>query len=564
MVSLTDIIRKGSIRIPGFDFDRLLNEGSEHTDFASANEAPLPVSSPSPPSHGGKRRLLSDSSADEVASRAIVNNSRVKGSNDGDRGEESIVISEDDSPSGGTAAVWKVHRGPRRPTKVRKVKRSPAKFSSSPHHCEEVGGPSIWKRLPDLPTSEVATRARLWLDDIEEIRSRSSNLQGAFNRKLKDRIAVLVSCIDILSRRSEEAGSLDYLHVRNSDLESQVRSQAREVSRLKEDLDNSEMKVRELNSEIRALRDRIGSSGTSSVEQRGTSPKKGKVADRNSSVRHQKSSSVDVDAMTDRILGIVNEGLDRRMKTFQVYEDRIVNLMEDLVGMRAGLVEWRDNFSPAPSVIGGSSVQGDSSRFKLGKGGQPKALPKIISNVQVVPPRDVIPRSEERIPLEMVEVEMEDLVVVDGGPNNWKKVTSRREKRQKGSESKLRPEPLELAGNREVPVTPRTYGGRTPVKRDGPRSIGGRIPKVAAVSIKSADDSVSYAEILKKARSSFSLTDLGIGSSRICEAANGGILIEVLDPDGGSKADMLVSRLEKVLGKSIDSVAISRPVKMGR
>lgn len=70
---------------------------------------------------------------------------------------------------------------------------------------------------------------------------------------------------------------------------------------------------------------------------------------------------------------------------------------------------------------------------------------------------------------------------------------------------------------------------------------------------------MSYADMLKKAKASFSLKELGIESSKIREAANGGLLIEVHDQDGGSKADVLASRLRTVLG---ESVQVTRPIKM--
>lgn len=70
---------------------------------------------------------------------------------------------------------------------------------------------------------------------------------------------------------------------------------------------------------------------------------------------------------------------------------------------------------------------------------------------------------------------------------------------------------------------------------DGPRASGGRpgvrLPKAAAVSIRTPNGGASYADIMKKAKSSFALTDLGIDSARIREAANGW-----WDPDRGSQA----------------------------
>lgn len=106
------------------------------------------------------------------------------------------------------------------------------------------------------------------------------------------------------------------------------------------------------------------------------------------------------------------------------------------------------------------------------------------------------------------------------------------------------------SGVRANPSDPRASVGRP----------GVRLPKAAAVSSKASKDGVSYADIMKKAKSSFALTEIGIDSARIREVANGGILIEVPGPDGASKADTLVDRLKMVLG---ESASVTRPIKMG-
>lgn len=48
---------------------------------------------------------------------------------------------------------------------------------------------------------------------------------------------------------------------------------------------------------------------------------------------------------------------------------------------------------------------------------------------------------------------------------------------------------------------------------------------------------MTYAEILKKARSEGSLVELGIGYTRIRKAVNGRIIIEIPGAEGASKAD---------------------------
>lgn len=53
-----------------------------------------------------------------------------------------------------------------------------------------------------------------------------------------------------------------------------------------------------------------------------------------------------------------------------------------------------------------------------------------------------------------------------------------------------------------------------------------RPPKTVAVAIK-GDEGFSYADALKKARTEISLKEIGIDTTKIRRAANGGIIIEI-------------------------------------
>lgn len=317
------------------------------------------------------------------------------------------------------------------------------------------------------------------------------------------RINALESCVSILSRRADEVGSETYMRARNKDLECQVRAQDREISRLKDDLEASERKIKDLNLEIRGFRDRIGSSG-SSLGPSGGPAETGVVVV--SSVG-EKKSTVDADELTNRILKTVNEGLDDRMKVFQLYEDRIVGLMENLVDMRSNLVSWRNGSvsSLARSAADGLTAREESGQVGSRIEGVSRTLLKIIGNVQLAPPRGEA--SVDFDPRSMVEVEMSDLKNSD--INEWTVMSGRRDRRQR-SGSQSRAGPPGLGDKKEVRATPGARGGRTPMRKEK-----SRIPRVSAVSIKSMSDKFSYADILKTAKSSFSLRELGIESSKI-------------------------------------------------
>lgn len=89
-----------------------------------------------------------------------------------------------------------------------------------------------------------------------------------------------------------------------------------------------------------------------------------------------------------------------------------------------------------------------------------------------------------------------------------------------------------------------------------------RAPRTAAVSIVGdhKKEGFSYGDILRKARQSIALNDLGIDQTRIRFGATGGMLIEVHGPENKAKADRLAARLREVIP---EGAKISRPMKMG-
>lgn len=95
-------------------------------------------------------------------------------------------------------------------------------------------------------------------------------------------------------------------------------------------------------------------------------------------------------------------------------------------------------------------------------------------------------------------------------------------------------------------------------RRDGKR----RLPSTAAVALRTLEDGgISYADILKQAKSGISLADLRIDNPRIRKAVNGGIIIEVPGADGAERADRLANRLREVVG----GVAhVGRPTARGK
>ncbi|EFN70397.1 hypothetical protein EAG_04919, partial [Camponotus floridanus] len=84
-------------------------------------------------------------------------------------------------------------------------------------------------------------------------------------------------------------------------------------------------------------------------------------------------------------------------------------------------------------------------------------------------------------------------------------------------------------------------------------------PKTAAVCIKGRTDDFSYAEALRKARTSISLSELEIGAPRIRKGVNGSTIIEISGPENSEKADRLVVKLQEVL----EDAVVTRPIIKG-
>jgi hypothetical protein len=96
--------------------------------------------------------------------------------------------------------------------------------------------------------------------------------------------------------------------------------------------------------------------------------------------------------------------------------------------------------------------------------------------------------------------------------------------------------------------------------KPSPRSRGLSLPSTAGivVALKPGAEA-SYASILAKATSSFSLAEVGLDSVRVRKTAAGARILEVTNADSGRAADLLCEKLEAVIGAD---ARIYRPVKM--
>lgn len=95
--------------------------------------------------------------------------------------------------------------------------------------------------------------------------------------------------------------------------------------------------------------------------------------------------------------------------------------------------------------------------------------------------------------------------------------------------------------------------------RSGQRIDKRKPPRSSIMAINTNEDPRSYSEILKKARTDITLTELGIDKTKIRHSITSDVLIEVFGKDNPAKADRLASNLINVMPE----IRIRRPEKYG-
>lgn len=172
--------------------------------------------------------------------------------------------------------------------------------------------------------------------------------------------------------------------------------------------------------------------------------------------------------------------------------------------------------------------------------------PRIVSDIRIAPPRK---RAEAVSVASTGTTPTTSAPAVDG--MKWTRVESNRSARKKRQSNKG----AEAGGSRRNKPKP---ARSIPSRRD--KADRRRLPRNSVVAIKVMKETTSYAEVLKKAREKVSLKDLGIETTRIQKAVDGGLLIEVPGKEDRQRADALAGSLREVLG---EDAKVYRPTMRG-
>ncbi|KMQ87926.1 hypothetical protein RF55_12668 [Lasius niger] len=228
---------------------------------------------------------------------------------------------------------------------------------------------------------------------------------------------------------------------------------------------------------------------------------------------------------------------------------RVLDMVKSLKDVRKGKVNPKERDASLAAELGNMEWEPLPQRVTRSTG------PRVVANVQLVPPCDSVSLSMGKSTLRFRKSEKSNVSEADkksdSGDASWKEVAGKG-KNRKGRQ-------VDLTRSGETKASQAKEGRRSAKgKASGPVR---KLPKTAAVSITGRNKDFSYREALLRATKEISLTDLKIETTRLRRAANGGYIIEIMDKDGADKAVSLQEKLKTLLPE--DQAVVARPITFG-
>lgn len=423
-----------------------------------------------------------------------------------------------------------------------------------------------------MTVQEMRDHAVMLLDDAETVRLKSKSIQGTLSGILKDRIIGLRNVIDCLTDKLETHGDVIYFKTKNNELFAENKRLRKESEKwdyekklkdkeidsyrsMYEEADNKYVEAEKRIRDIEKLGNRLGNEmdGYGNRRQelveysrnRQENTEHLEVEDKERTEENKRKSRMLDDLRwpairppikgKTRILTSVENSKVHRMIPLKNLDP--VNVQESgaSVSTPTSMVSWEMDEPEKEEKTNQNSKEEEikkiSSQIRMlaeerkklrGEGGGRLGKPRIISNVQVAPPRKVTKDTTD----------------------------------QEGQQEEERIEPRYKRGNVDRRTSERSYTERRGSWKSGNRLR--RPPKTAVVAIRAKNENVSYADVLKRARQEVSLDDIGIEVTKIKRGINGSLLIEIPGQEGNEKAKILADKLRDKLGDS--DVNITRPV----
>ncbi|XP_072766660.1 uncharacterized protein [Anoplolepis gracilipes] len=374
------------------------------------------------------------------------------------------------------------------------------------------GGKTIKERMRQVPLDlevlkdhsslQLKIDAKKWVDDLEIIRKECGNLNGPCQRLMKERLLTIGEVITLLAEREEDRGDPATLKRKNLELTTAVANHKREIARLKKDISDMQRVMESLQATI---------------------------------TREQTYKKViQADRGTSPIKEIRTIPMDPKETEYNRKFPALVPAMEE-----EKKVSNKERASQSEHYF----VAPKPQRVPRNR----PAAPRIISNIQLKPPKDIIDSHRG--------TDMRDHLMERASPTNndspgWTKVRKNRRNpirnRRTNSEE-----------------TPKTKEASEPPKRTQELEklkSKRRAPTTSAIVIQGNNPDFSYADAIRKARQNISMEELGIEKSRIRQSINGNWIIEIAGPDNKNKAEDLKAKLIEVIGME---AKITRPVVKG-
>lgn len=421
------------------------------------------------------------------------------------------------------------------------------------------------------------------LANVERMRSRSKNLQGGISGKMRRDLERAREVINTLIYKAEALGDPAFLRIKNKELLAQI-----EKSKLDEILRNREMEemrgmIQDLKKEVSELRDKLDDAEEDRRKARESlritewkMRKQGtEGSEKESDVRDFKKSGEEGQAnieinmidlpvagtshdeiLTDvvrpnspmRGSGAVleDEPVKKRKEVLTTEEESIQRQIKELFRRRT---EVRKRRRMEDSEMESENRQ--SREIPLPKR-EPRIRPRILSDVQIAPPRMDREGSNKDKERKEIPTNEENLGARSTDKEEWTRVFGKKE--SKYPRNKDRQEQHQT--QQQLGLMNRNKYNISNKKVNKIR----RPPKTAAVMVTSKKEDFTYADVLKLARGKISLDELDIPATKIRKAANSGMIIEVLGPNSFSRANTLA---EKLKGVFLEQARVVRPTVKG-
>lgn len=416
--------------------------------------------------------------------------------------------------------------------------------------------------LLTMTASDIGAQALEYLDHIETIRTKSGRLQGGLSGELKKRKVCLAEMVRALQLRAESKNDPEFLKHKLGELMSEIKKykkeeekRKREVSELQDIIKEMRHENKEIREELRRVKEEVRKSTeerivpeTSGIDKRGKKKEEATPVRKEGSMQRggsygrldrsrENSRSNSPSVVMRPPLGGKSTPIPEPLKQ----EDRVEVINRQI----EALIKIRSRVSREEQ---GGEMDGERKEEKMSvQPPLPQRKLRIKENIQLVPPR------AERVQQERKVEENKELAT--SKEDEWVQVTKkgkRKERRRREGEATGQPTPGR-------PLPPSKGKGDRKEKETPNKIPRRRVPKTAAVCIRGKDSTFSYADALRKARTSISLSELEINSPKLRKGINGATIIEISGPENAEKADKLVVKLQEVL----EDAVVTRPVIKG-